>query len=261
MRLSDVNSATAKTIVESAAAGTFASSSDNAMFAYLDAPPNTNPVWVNLVQSGRKDFVAANTLVDKMQALNDPRVPFYFTTDGSGSAYSGGIYGSSNNFASYSKPADRITEPAFEAFFMTYAEVEFFKAEAIERGYSVGGTAAGHYDNAITASMEYWGVDAADIATYLARADVNYATAPGTYKQKIGTQKWIALYESGFESWCEWRRLDSPTLAAPPDAVSVIPLRYTYPVSEQNLNSANFEAASSAIGGDAVATKLFWDMN
>jgi hypothetical protein len=40
--------------------------------------PNTNPVWVDLVQSGRSDFVIANTLVDFMNNLSDPRRSVYF---------------------------------------------------------------------------------------------------------------------------------------------------------------------------------------
>jgi hypothetical protein len=39
---------------------------------------NTNPVWVDLVQSGRSDFVIANTLVDFMNNLSDPRRAVYF---------------------------------------------------------------------------------------------------------------------------------------------------------------------------------------
>jgi hypothetical protein len=31
--------------------------------------------------------------------------------------------------------------------------------------------------------------------------------------------------------------------------------------TEQNLNKANYEAASASIGSDAVATKLFWDVH
>jgi hypothetical protein len=27
------------------------------LYKYTSAPPNTNPVWVDLVQSGRSDFV------------------------------------------------------------------------------------------------------------------------------------------------------------------------------------------------------------
>lgn len=86
-------------------------------------------------------------------------------------------------------------------------------------------------------------------------------TAAGTYKQKIGTQKWIALYNRGFEAWTEWRRLDYPVLTAPADALSDIPVRYTYPVQEQNLNTANYDDAVSAIGSDKVTTKIFWDVN
>ncbi len=45
------------------AAGTYTSNADDANFAYLDATPNTNPIWVDLVQSGRSDFVVTSTLV------------------------------------------------------------------------------------------------------------------------------------------------------------------------------------------------------
>jgi hypothetical protein len=36
-------------------------------------------------------------------------------------------------------------------------------------------------------------------------------------------------------------------------------MRFVYPIPEQNLNTANYEAASTSIGGDVVETKLFWD--
>jgi hypothetical protein len=53
--------------------------------------------------------------------------------------------------------------------------------------------------------------------------------------------------------------LDAPALTAPATALSAYPLRLTYPVQEQNLNTANYNAASSAIGGDVVTSKIFWD--
>jgi len=48
-------------------------------------------------------------------------------------------------------------------------------------------------------------------------------------------------------------------LVPPPAAKSVVPLRYTYPIEEQTLNGSNYNAASTAIGGDIVSIKLFWD--
>jgi hypothetical protein len=258
MMYADVDANKAKTLVEQAAAGAIASNAENVAFHYLSAPPNTNPIWVDLVQSGRKDFVAANTIVDFMNGLSDPRVPLYFTTDAAG-AYSGGPYGENNNYSTYSKPADAILEPTFEALLADYAEVRFLLAEAVERGFSVGGTAAEHYEAGIRASIEYWGGSSADADAYLANPAVAYATAAGDWKTKIGNQKWIALYNRGFDGWTEWRRLDAPTLVAPASALSDIPLRYTYPGQEVNLNKASREAAASAIGGDVVSTRLFWD--
>jgi hypothetical protein len=259
MTIADADNAKAKSTVESAvASGVFTSSADDATFGYLTAPPNTNPVWVDLVQSGRKDFVAASTIVNKLTALNDPRRDDYFTVDAVG-GYSGGTPGASSNYSTFSKPDEAIQEPDAPADLLSYVEVEFFLAEAVERGYAVGGTAATHYNNAVTASILEWGGTAAEAIAYLAQPAVNYATAAGTYKPKIGEQKWIALYNRGWDAWIEWRRLDYPALVKPPTALTDIPKRLTYPIPEQNLNTANYTAAATAIGGDLVTTKLFWD--
>jgi Starch-binding associating with outer membrane len=260
MTLADVNPAKAKTVVESAAPGAISSNDENVAFGYLSAPPNTNPVWEDLVQSGRKDFVGANTIVDAMNGLNDPRVPLFFTTDADGN-YSGGIYAASNNYSTYSKPSDALTDPTLPGVLIDYAEVRFLLAEATARGFSVGGTPEAHYEAAIRASIEYWGGSNADADTYLAQPSVAYATATGDWKQKIGTQKWIALYNRGFDGWVEWRRFDYPILNVP-DGLTYgdIPVRYTYPIQEQTLNSENYTRGSASVGGDEVTTKLFWDV-
>ncbi len=258
MTIADDDNTLARSTVESAvAAGVFTSNADNATFTYQTSPPNTNPVWVDLVQSGRKDFVVTNTIVNKMEALNDPRLDDYFSFDNTGSDYSGGIPGAGNNFATFSKPADAIQAPEFPALLMSYDEVEFFLAEAAQRGYNVGGTAIQHYNNAVTASILYWGGTTTEATAYLLQPSVIYD--PVNWKARIGEQKWLALYNRGWDAWIEWRRLDAPAIAAPPTAVSATPLRYTYPIPEQNLNTANYNAAASAVGGDAVTTKLFWD--
>jgi hypothetical protein len=256
MLLADVPGFNAKAAVEDAVSkGVFTSQAERAAFRYLSAPPNTNPVWVDLVQSGRKDFVAANTLVDFMNAQSDPRVPFYFTEDASGN-YTGGIYGDNNNYATFSKPSNIVTAPDAEHILLDYVEVEFLLAAAVERGYNVGGAASSHFKNAVIASAEYWGVDP---ATALAFA----SGLPYTGPIDIGEQMWVAMYNRGWEAWTYWRFFDAPTLLAPPDAqFSVVPVRYPYPVQEQNLNEANWRAAVQKIGGQDIPTvKLFWDRN
>ena len=260
MTIADVDPATAKATVESAvAAGVFTSNADNAVFQYLSAPPNTNPIWDDLVQSGRKDFVAASTIVDRMEALNDPRLEEYFTLDAN-LGYSGGTPGASSNYATFSKPDEAIAAPDYPATILSYAEVEFFLAEAKERGFNVPGTAQEHYNNAVTASILEWGGTTTEANAYLAQPAVAYNSA--NWEQLIGEQKWIALYNRGWDAWIEWRRLDAPTIIAPPTALTATPLRFTYPVPEQNLNVTNWNEAVAAMPGgeDLVTVKLFWDV-
>ncbi|MFC0771818.1 SusD/RagB family nutrient-binding outer membrane lipoprotein [Terrimonas alba] len=258
MTIADVDAAKAKTVVESAVtSGVFTSNDDNAKFAYQGAPPNTNPIWVDLVQSGRQDFVAATTIVEEMKDRSDPRIPLYFTVDGSG-VYSGLDPGVAGSYSAFSKPDEAIVAPDFPATLLDYAEVEFLLAEAIQRGFAVGGTAVTHYNNAITASILDWGGTEAQATAYLAQPTVIFN--PANWKESIGVQKWIALYNRGFEAWIEWRRLDYPQLLPAADAdPQVIPVRYPYPVNEQNVNTTNYKAAADAIGGDEKETKLWFD--
>jgi hypothetical protein len=239
-------------------AGVFVANADNAALKYKTVQPNTNPLYVDVVASGRDDFVPTKTIIDKMNTLSDPRLSSYFT-DIAGS-YTGGTPGASNNFANFSHIGSKLLDPSFEGLIMDYTEVEFLLAEAVERNIAVGGTASDHYNKAITASMEYWGVSSGDIATYLALPTVDYATATGNWKQKIGEQAYLGLYNRGFEAWTTYRRLDFPVLTAPSQAsITEVPKRYTYPSAEQTLNGINYKAAATSIGGDKLTTKLFWD--
>ena len=80
MTIADDDAAKAKTLVEAAvASGVFTSNDDNATLTYQNVQPNTNPIWVDLVNSGRDDFVAASTFIDSLLAHNDPRIDNFFT--------------------------------------------------------------------------------------------------------------------------------------------------------------------------------------
>jgi hypothetical protein len=277
MTLADVAPDRAKTIVEDAAnpangglitvegadvAGSF---QYQARFPYISAPPNNNPVSANLNPqfSSREDFVIASTIVDEMNDLEDPRREFYFTTVED--EYIGGSYGFSNAYADFSHTSQKTIETTFEALIIDLSEVHFLLAEALERGFDVGGTPALHYSTAITASIVYWGGTEADALTYLAQPEVAYATAEGNYKEKIGVQKWIAMYNRGWDAWIEWRRLDYPELE-PPSGPSIpnelfIPTRMIYPVIEQTVNGGEWQTAAGRYNSDSPNAKLFWDIN
>lgn len=260
--LSDVDEGLARTTVESAfTSGVFTSNADNGSYMYSASAPNNNPMNDNLVLSGRNDYVAAVTIIDIMNGLEDPRRPAYFTdVDGE---YIGGEIGEISAYSDFSHVADRVVDPAEPGVLLSYVEVRFLLAEAAARGFSVGGDAATHYAAGITASFDYWNVDG--VADYLARPDVDYTTALAAststpaWKQVIGVQAYLGLYNRTFASYLSIRRLDYPILAEPTGAESGFPVRYLYPVLEQTLNTDNYNEASSAIGGDAAETQLFWD--
>lgn len=265
INLADVNPSLAQATIESAVtSGVITSNDENANFNYVSSAPNYNPIYSNLVASGRNDFVPARTIVDAMNSLSDPRRAKYFTLFSDGT-YKGGKYGYTNTYSNFSHISNNIKAADAPGLLMEATEVNFYLAEAAERGYNVGNTAEYYYNNAVKASFAFWGLSTGDVDAYLAQPDVAYATAPGSWKEKIGKQAWIAYFNRGFESWNTWRRLDAPLLTAPANAVSEsegqVPKRLTYPVNEQTVNGDNYQAASDAIGGDKLKIKVFWDVN
>jgi hypothetical protein len=64
------------------------------------------------------------------------------------------------------------------------------------------------------------------------------------------------MYNRGYEAWTAWRTYDMPGFNLPAVSLLPVPTRLTYPISEQNLNQANYAAASTAIGGDEQTTKF-----
>ena len=285
INLSDVDNALAKQTIEDAY-DKILGPGEICQLVYLGGI-SANPLYQDLIQSGRHDFVAANTIVDAMNALNDPRRAAYFTPVEYDSVtgdpiYLGGEYGHSSPYEQFSHiPASadpgnsgvNIADAKFPMVIMDHTEMAFYLAEAAERGFSVGKSAEDWYNEGITESMNFWlgkHFDAATVAQmtsdYLANPDVAYATAPGDWKQKIGTQAWIAYYYRGFVAYTSYRRLDYPAMNTPPSPPQdlgglPVPLRMTYPIDEQTLNADHSYEAADAIGGDYLKTPIFWDKN
>jgi hypothetical protein len=267
MLLADKDPATAtKKVQEAIVAGVFTSNADNAILTYMASPTsNTNPIWQANINSGRHDNCPTNIMINTLQGWNDPRLPLYFTKDVGGSGqYLGGIPGAGNAYVALSTFSDQWNGPTWPADLLDYPECQFLLAEAAERGMNPGLTAEQYYDNAITASIQYWGGSASDAAAYLLQPAVAYSSATGNYKQKIGYQKWIALADRGWDAWTEIRRLGYPdlnTVNPPVGAEGQIPIRFYYPTTEQSSNPINWAAAVKAVSGgtaDVVTTKLFW---
>jgi hypothetical protein len=235
--------------------------SDNAfvVFATLNAP-NSNP-WYGIVDGGRTgEWCMAEQLVNHMFSSADPRLAVYADEvggNGSGNGYRGKPAGYLNpGLAGYAPGTVSEIGEAFMAadapvYVLSAAQINLLMAEAANEGY-IGGNAANYFQAGINASLMQHGL-----------ASGSYT--PSFSAQAIAQQLWVSTYMQGMEAWNEWRRTDIPAnlpLAidnAP--GVNSIPVRYTYPTSEQSLNSANLAAAIANQGPDLLTTPVDWDRN
>lgn len=263
LHLADVEPEKARAMVESAySSGVMTNEGETALFQYFTSITDMNPLYDNLVNESQ--IVPTAFFVDILNASEDPRRDVFFNPDSKkGGEYVGAAYAQQVSYGDYSNMGARLKEKANPGILFDYTETCFLLADAANRGFAVGGTPETYYVKGIEASMDFWGVADDDAQTYLSRNDVAFATAPGTVKEKIANQLWIGYFNRGFEAWTEYRRLDFPVLKAPVTAVEEaggkVPVRNIYSIFDKTLNSENYQAASTAIGGDLMTTKIFWD--
>lgn len=218
-------------------------------------------------QVGDDVFVMPNTKVGTITSIsgNSFTLSGYKPGDivaendlGFGFYYKGGTIGLSSSFNSNSRPGAFAYAQSTPGILLNYTEVAFYLAEASAR-WNIGGTPAVNYANAVTASFLQWGKTAAEATAYIAAHPYDATN----WKKSIGEQAWVAMYDQSPTSFNFYRRLDYPVLLPAANAVTAsnnkVPVRLQYPVSEQTTNPTNYGAGSTAIGGDFLYTKLFWD--
>ncbi len=277
MRLSEVDAGTASSEVADAINSGLIQ--ESVMYPYLGDANNENP-WYNRFRT-RTDYAITKFMADTMKALDDMRLTAYAepapdSDDGDGvielSDIEGIPYGmedpGSIPNSAISFPGRAIGAGGPEGGvqdaplpIISMAEVNFTMAEAAQRGW-ISGSAADLYNDGIQASWEQWGVygDGSAYNDYITDPAVAYDASE--WQRMIGYQKWLALFPLGYEAWAEWRRLDYPELTpspAPLNNSGEIPVRHGYPVSESQLNEANYNSAVSSQGADALSTSLWWD--
>jgi hypothetical protein len=156
--------------------------------------------------------------------------------------------------------------------YVTYAQTSLLLAEAAKRGWIPGGDAQAkiYYDNGVAADMALYvstiypataTIPAGDIAAYLAQPAVAYN--PADALKLINTQYWIASLRNGAEAYANFRRSGFPALS--PNLFNNklnggFVRRLSYPDVEASANTVNYNAAATAIGGDKLTSKVFWDI-
>ena len=260
MRMSDVDEGTASSVINGISGGFIESNDQNALYMFDGDALVANPLYIDAVINGRDDFAVTTVLVEKLEAMGDPRIGPYASLNTS-DAYVGMPPGLTDPEAFALSPTTSRPNPAVRAvdspcILMDAAEVHFLLAEAYQRGI-LAGDAAQAYNDGVTASMNFWGLTDTDaIDDYLAANPY----VVGTWKQNIGDQKWLAFYMNGVQAWAEWRRLDYPVLEVPAAATNpVVPVRLPYPIDEQTRNAAALGAVTS--DPDDLSTKMWWDVN
>ena len=267
IRMADIKGDEAEAAIKEAiASGVFTSNDDNALLNYLPSPPNNNPL--NEARKSRPDFAVSKTLTDLMNDMNDPRLSQFAAPAQATGLYEGIPYGLTRGNAAaipipaVSQPNPATYDPEAPGIFMDYAEVLFIQAEAAQRGF-ISDNAAQLYRSAIAASMQQWGVEDQAAAAYIASVPYD----PAKWNVSLGIQKWLSLYMQGIQGWTEYRRLDFGVLRLPANGIgpgattNAVPVRYTYPTDEQNLNNEHYQQAVANQGPDRLDTKLWWDVN
>lgn len=290
MRISKANPAKAKQMAEAAVShevGVMTSNDDNAELSIS----STNPFYVIMYEYNGGDSRVGADITTYMNGYNDPRRSAMFTEctfDG------GGYYGLRTGIAI----PDGNTAHAYSNYnvttstkllWMNAAEVSFLRAEGALRGWTMGGTAKEFYQQGVRLSFEQWGVQGAEAyladatstpAAYNDPAGLNSysggassitiawddAAAEETNLERIITQKWLANFPLGQESWSEYRRTGYPKLmpVVVNNSGGIVSTergarRLFYPQEERTNNLENYQKALQLLGGaDNMATDVWW---
>lgn len=286
----------AKRIAEEAvSAGVITSNADN---AFLKMEENRTAMIFN----NWNDHRVGADIISYMNGYKDPRREMMFTTvkvydqqtwqeiDGFAGIRIGIDVATKDEMTgAYSKPVINSSSPIM---WMNAAEVTFLRAEGALRGWNMAGQAKELYNQGIALSFEQYVAAGAD--AYAAnttdmpqayddpkyeytdyegpRSTITIAWEDGDYNfernlERIITQKWIANFPLGVESWSEYRRTGYPHLlpVVKNKSGGTIDDKYMirrlwYPPIEYTENLQNINRAIGLLGGpDNGGTRLWWD--
>jgi hypothetical protein len=245
----------------------FGSNADEAIFKYPGTYPYYNPYYNARTLDWRQGDYFTSFFIDKMNTDNDPRRAVWATQvkvngvnvyQGIGSGYPTNVSYVVDANSSYSDGLKTLPQLGV---MMSWAEVEFMKAELALKGYNTGKTPQAHYEAGIGASMVQWGITLP--AGYLTQPGVAWKTA-GTADdqlQQIMLQKYYALFFTDYQAWFEKNRTGYPVLPRGTGipAANKFPMRMPYPTYLQSLNPDNLAAAVQVMGGDNSDVKTWWE--
>lgn len=228
----------------------FESNDDGALLAITGVFPLEEPV---VRGKGFTSYRAVTEfVVETLKAWNDPRLPVFVAKQGDD--YIGWPAGfSTQPGGKASTPNINVALAPMKLTLMSYAELEFIKAELAQRNI-IDVDAQTAYENGVRASIEQWGGDMPE-----GYFENPLAAYDGTL-ERIMLQKYFALFLCDYQQWFEYNRTGLPHIPKGegiPEA-NEIPYRFKYPAILQRTNAENYQAAKTAMGGDELSIKLIW---
>jgi len=250
----------------------FNSEEDAAVFRFTGKDNNLNPYGSTNITSFNSSRRAAEFIIDQMFDSGDPRISLYFVQVGG--VWKGAKSGVVSREESGSGSAAYLNKIILGSYdspysFMNYDELLFIWSEAAYKGLIPGGQtlAANFYRKAIEASARHWSslpgnenpISDLAISQFLMKVAWN-----GTYEQLM-TQKYVALFWCGFESWAEYRRTGYPDLPIAKTTMNdnILPRRFEYPINTASTNPDNYAEALRRLredyrGDDDMKTPVWW---
>lgn len=238
----------------------FTGNDDDAVLEITGVAPLLSP-WDRPQDFGTFRFYT-QFFIDRLNDWEDPRRPIYASTAKGQEGEDYGYIGEPIDYINESLPDSVATASGVKNSLaqapliipmMSYAELEFLKAEMAQRGFTAN--AQEHYENGVTAAIEMWGTELP--ADYFSNPSAAY---DGTL-ERIMVQKYFALFFTDYQAWFEHRRTDLPVL---PTTTAMennqeMPSRLYYPIDEIDRNFQNYQEAVNNMGGDEINVKVWWD--
>jgi hypothetical protein len=263
----NVNQQITNMLADPATYPVFTANTDDAIFRYPGTYPYFNPYYNARQLDWRDGTYFTKFFINKMNTDNDPRRTAWAlqVVVGGNNVWQGieSGYPATTEYqvGKNSSYTDVLKTLPQLGVMMTYAEVEFIKAELALKGFNTGRTPKQHYESGITASMTQWGVSLP--AGYLTQPGVLYdaAATPEAQLEQIMLQKYYAYFFVDYQSWFEKRRTGYPVLprGSGIPVENKFPYRVPYPTYLQSLNPDNLAAAITSMGGDKSDIKVWWD--
>ena len=213
-----------------------------------------------------------------VQLLNEDRVRFLDSSEHKSMAGNSKIgrmvYGNDYVGAIWGKVYDLQNADYYPL--MNYSELLFIYAEAGVRGWVSTLSGLGAYltlfKQAVTESILEWNpyvtAESDEVTAYVNWCANGEKYSGSTFNstnalEAVLTQKWLAQFFIGIESWCDYRRTGYPLLRTDGPAAGnkqILPTRMRYPSDEQYRNSEHYPAAVNGwLGGsNNTLTDVWW---